>query len=78
MPEGSRDKFSLLSTEANWAEKRLKAELALLEPGELVYGRRHRGRDWEDTAAERIADVKSQLIALNIKLNLRFAEKKRA
>lgn len=78
MPKGSQDRFNLLSVEANWAEQtRLKAELTALESGELVYGRRRRGRDWEDMTAERICEVKSALIALNIELNLRFNSVKR-
>lgn len=66
--------------ENNWASQaKLKAELAELESGEMVYARRRRGGDWEDLTHERIAAVRSELIALNIAMNLQFkAEKYRA
>jgi hypothetical protein len=66
--------------ESNWnAQVRPKTELAELESGELVYGRRLRGHDWENLTNEHIAQVKSELIALNIEMNLRYsAEKSRA
>jgi hypothetical protein len=68
MPKGP-----YLSIEENWAaQAKLKAELAELESGALTYGRRARGADWEDITAERIAQVKSDLIALKIEMNLGF------
>jgi hypothetical protein len=70
MPKGPQGQFRL-SVEAKWAaQAKLKAELAELESGELVLGQRRRGCDWEDITRERIVDVKSELIALNIELNL--------
>ena len=64
-------KAPLGPVEANWkAHARLRAELADLETGELVYGRRRRGHAWEDLTRERIAQVKSELIALNIEMTL--------
>ena len=62
-----------VSIEENWAEQgRLRAELEALESDALAHDGRRRGNDWEDAIIERIAQVKSDLIALNIEMNLRY------